>query len=216
MIGEELVSCKHTCEGIHRDPSLGILPRGLILEFEKREGLGAIIAGLNPGTGKEEENQRYLKNNCTYQTVQDFWHEQIYGIKYYANLRMFASNIHCTGPILWTDIAKCEKASQSDRISFSTHPQTFRLCSSIFLKREIKLCPAGWPIVAVGRDAFTALSFLFPEKQVIGIPHPTGAYAAFYRMFENKVLKDSVKQRLNTFFAHEPTGALWLTDEAKE
>jgi hypothetical protein len=73
-------------------------------------------------------------------------------------------------------------------------------------------------MIACGKDAFTALSYLYPDRKIVGIPHPTGAGIEFRKLFQDgKVkegnLKQSVKNRFKDFFATEPNGALWLREK---
>lgn len=114
---------------------------------------------------------------------------------------------------MWTDIAKCQNESDEVCLSIEDHPQTFRTCSALFLTKEIDSCPADWPIIAAGREAYRALLYLCPNRALIGIPHPTGAYAnnQFLQLFENGLnLKPTVRSRIKEYFDREPCGIFKL------
>jgi hypothetical protein len=210
-IGERLVVCSENCEGVQRNQAEGILPRCLILETEGRTTLrGCIVCGINPAPAKQNEVEFYRKNGGSYKSLLQWWeHYKLKDIDYYRRLRAFVSGLDFDGPILWTDIAKCQNKSLTVKLTIKDHPQTFRRCSALFLTKEIEKCPADWPIIAAGREAFLALLYLCPNRALIGIPHPTGSYAntQFLRLFENGLkLKSEVKMRINEYFQREPRG----------
>ncbi|MGH9364294.1 MAG: hypothetical protein ACRD1B_03385 [Thermoanaerobaculia bacterium] len=41
--------------------------------------------------------------------------------------------------------------------------------------RELESVPAEWPLVGVGAEPYKALAYLYPNRAVLGVPHPTGA-----------------------------------------
>lgn len=176
-IGQRLVACTLTCEGTQRDPEHGIIPRCLVLETDGRaNGPGVAVVGLNPGRSSEREQRFYQKNGICYQSVLDFWGESARPAKnvaYYRRLRNLMDDLGLTGPILWTELVKCESPR-------GEHPplQTCRTCMDNFLARELEEIP-DWSLVGVGREAFTALAYRYPTRTVLGVPYPTGSYGHF-------------------------------------
>jgi hypothetical protein len=212
-IGEKLVACQENCEGVCRNQNEGILPRCLILETDNRSiDKGSIVCGVNPAPAFPAEVEFYKKNGATYKSILEWWEKyKLKDIRYYARLRAFVSEIGLTGPILWTDIAKCQNESDEVDLSIKNHPQTFRRCSALFLTQEIEKCPSDWPIIAAGREAYLALLYLCPNRALIGIPHPTGSFAnaQFLRMFESGLkLKPEILLRIQKHFEREPRGVL--------
>jgi hypothetical protein len=215
-IGEKLVACQENCVGVCRNQSEGILPRCLILETNNRStDKGSIVCGINPAPAKTDEINFYRQNGASYDSLLKFWeqsrlnHKELKNIPYYKSLRAFVDGLGLTGPILWTDIAKCQNKSKEEKLSVKKHPQTFRKCSTSFLSEEVRLCPSDWPIIAAGSDAYHALLYLCPNRALIGIPHPTGQFARnkFSQMFERElVLKKDIRERIENYFKREPKG----------
>jgi hypothetical protein len=210
-IGDEIASCDSRCSGILKDGTRGIIPRGLILEECESGKVGCMIIGLNPGQAKPPELDYILKHGCTYQSHIDHWTREISRHPYFDGPRLLVRQSGITGGIVWSDIAKCQKAEGSDRISFSSHPQTFRHCACRFLLREEQIVPKECPIFACGRDAFSALSYLFPHRIVIGFAHPTGhGGIQFKKMFiGGKVSKPIISQIREILRSTEPV-AQWI------
>lgn len=178
-IGDKLVRCKYCCEGITNKPSKGIVPRCLI--FEGRIGKdGAIVVGLNPGKAKENEQSYYLKNNNTYNAVEDYWENKIQHHQYYKKIRELLSKFGFEGSILWTELVKCECSGENGVIPI----QTMRTCINTYLKSEIELFP-DYTIFGVGNTAFEFCALSFPNHFIIGIPHPTGSFGNFTRLINN-------------------------------
>ncbi|HMD55504.1 MAG TPA: hypothetical protein VKJ65_13225 [Phycisphaerae bacterium] len=72
--------------------------------------------------------------------------------------------------------------------------------------KEIEGVPKDWPIFGVGRMAFNALAFLFNDRAVIGVPHPTGSFGHF-----NELRKDpDTKRKFIT--ACKEKFACWLAE----
>jgi hypothetical protein len=211
VIGERMVVCGENCAGINRNQVEGILPRCLILETEGRKtSRGSIVCGINPAPAPHREVEFYRRNGTSYQSLLRWWEEyKLKDIPYYVRLRAFVSELGFEGPILWTDIAKCQNESDDVKLSIKDHPQTFRRCSALFLTKEIERCPPDWPIIAAGSEAYRALLYLCPKRALIGIPHPTGSYAntQFLRLFESGLkLKPEVKSRIHEHFQRESRG----------
>ena len=196
-------------------PNLGILPRCLILEDDRRTGCaGAVVCGLNPARSKKQEQDYYIAHGVNYESVVAFWTAHIRHIQYYQKLRKLVNALDLTGPILWTDTVKCEKQAQLPAFSHSLFPDTVRRCAANYLHQELEACPRDWVAIGVGRDAFTTLSLLCPGRFVLGVPHCTGQYAAssqFDHLFAGNRLQPQIMLRFQKARCSEPTGALWLT-----
>lgn len=215
-IEREFVVCHRHCAGIVNDPHKGILPRGLHYEVGDGGDLGIISCGMNPGRSKPAERSFYLKNNNTAEAVNAYYTTRNFTFPYFNKVRGFLTAFGHRGPILWTNIAKCEAPTQN-RISFDSHPQTFRTCSNLFLKREINIAPESWLILACGKDAFAALAYLLPKRRILGIPHPTGATPNFSRLFGDRgQLKPEFVTGIPEYWMNEPQGALWLPELANK
>ena len=73
-----------------------------------------------------------------------------------------------------------------------------------------------WPLVALGREAYKALAYLYPARTVIGVPHPTGAYGnKFTALYVGRELRIS-KRKVQSALAGSPGQLLWLGDPRKE
>lgn len=207
-IGCAMVACMYRCRGIARDIPKGILPRCLILETDSREAdKGCVIAGINPGRSKSREREFYRSNGQTYEQVVAYWQELGYSHRYYMKLRELVTELGFKGPILWTELVKCENEPDESGKGSSQPPlQTFRTCTQTYLQKELQAVPNDWPLIAVGNESYKALAYLFASSAVIGIPHPTGSYGHFRDLCDSlpKVktqIKDIVKDRK----------AVWLT-----
>ncbi len=212
-IGQRLVMCKQNCPGIAVDQRNGILPRCLILQSEGRDrGQGSIIVGINPGPSNEIE-QKYYRKEPSYSQVITYWKDRNLSKdrrphKYYSGLTRLVDSLGFTGQILWTELVKCENESRETRLSFRNYPKTFRICTSLYLQKEIEVTPPDWPVIAVGGDAYSALSFLYTDRMVIGVPHPTGSHGHFGKLFSRGKLKSTIKSQVSNI---EKTGnVVWL------
>lgn len=211
-LGERLVVCELSCADIVCDRSSGQIPRCLIIEETSRAGdtRGAAVIGLNPGSSSDEERQYYMDRNCTYASVVSWSCES--GCKrgldsrYYRRLRELIDALNLTGPILWTELAKCE----SKRGVVELPLQTFRTCTDKFLQYEIESLPVNWPLFAVGKEAYRGLAYRFPARTVIGVPHPTGSRGQFHALFENSKLRESVLRKIEAVLS--ATGqTVWIS-----
>ena len=213
QIGDELTQCPHRCVGIRNEPEVGVVPRGLIYEDRGGNGSGVVVVGLNPGVAKPKENAYRLTHGNTYQVVRKCWDELlIRQSQYFEKPRRLIQDLGFSGDIVWTNVAKCECLDSKVRISFSSAPQTFRFCASLYLKRELAVVPIStWPIIACGKDAFTAISYLFTNRKIIGIPHPTGAGIEFRKLLDGSKLRTSLKDHVHAFFNTQLNGAFWLS-----
>lgn len=195
QLGQRLVSCNLKCEGIRNEPEKGIIPR--CLYFENPESLkepDCIIVGINPGISKKREREYYKrvyyeKKKVTYNVVKRYFEEKVRKLRYYKRLRKFANEIGFGTAVLWTELCKCE-----NKIKGKPPPlQTFRTCVKNFLQKELELFPKA-PIIAVGNQTFQALSYMFPDRFIIGVPHPTSSRGVFDQLFENGKLKEKYKK----------------------
>ena len=180
-IGQNMVNCSNKCPGTAYNPQEGFLPRCLILEIDDRAlAGGTAIVGINPGNSNSHERSYYIKNGKSYDKVEEYWKNHIQKRKYYSWLKRFADQLGFSGPILWTELMKCENAERGKMPPL----QTFRVCTKTFLSVEPGLIPDDWPLIAVGGEVYKALAYRFPNRIVIGIPHITGAYGYFFKLFD--------------------------------
>lgn len=195
-IGKELARCDSDCKGIFKDPENGVLPRGPILEGKEKGELSCIIVGLNPGCCKEK---RELKGDPTYDRFLKLWEDHIKGIPYYRRARDLAKDIGYTGAILWTDLCKCENKEKAKGVPIETLAYCFRK----YLIREVEVAEefAGEvPIIALGRVVFSSLCFAFPDRFIIGVPHPTGVYNRFKEVKAKKlkrIIEEAKREKKN-------------------
>jgi hypothetical protein len=214
-IGNKVVRCKNHCTGIINDPREGRIPRCILFDLQgSQEAVGCIIVGINPGRMKNNCNElnHYLinKKRLSYNTLLDLWNSSDKEHSYYKFLRMFVNKIGLKGPILWTELVKCEKSSAKSYIPL----QTFRTCTNKFLTKEIKHTPIDWPIIAIGREAHKALSYLYPSRSILGIPHPTASKGNFSNLFDDKKLENPLKLDIQNkigFFLNNEGSELWLS-----
>jgi len=168
-----------------------------------------VIVGINPGAAKEPEIEYFRKHGIDYKTMVEYWHGRIRGFKYYTWLKKIPDNLGLKGPILWTELVKC--SSKTKRVLPPL--ETFRICIRNFLSNELELVPRNWPLIASGSYVYRALSFRFPKRIVIGVPHPTGSYGYFQKMFSrrnsSKMLK-LFRPDLSKMSNGESGKALWL------
>ncbi len=204
VIGAKLVACQKGCEGIACNQEIGVLPRCLMLETEGRsQEMGSVIVGLNPGRSKTREREFYRLNGQTYDQEKAFWDLEISQHQYYKRLRRLVDDFGLSGAILWTELVKCEN-SAADLPPL----QTFRTCSDTYLKQELKEIPDSWPLIAVGRKSYDALAYMFAERIVVGVPHPTGSFGNhFHGLFGS-----DLQARFTEISKSTPNQAIWLPD----
>jgi hypothetical protein len=62
-----------------------------------------------------------------------------------------------------------------------------------------------------GWEAYRAVTYMFPNRPTLGVPHPTGPYSRFLLFFDSKGnLKNSFKKQILKYFAQAPNGTLWV------
>lgn len=209
-IWSELLQCKENCNGINIEQEKGIIPRCLLLEKENRNTNleGCIIVGLNPGISNNKERRGY-QVGMSDGTIDDLWKTKPEH-KYYTLLRKFAKNAGLEGIILWTELVKCECVPQNKAIDIPL--QTYRNCVGKYLKKELKAIDTNWIIIAVGRETHKALSYLYPKRTIIGIPHPTASRGHFSGLFIGERFKDNVNKIINDLKENRGN-TIWLKDE---
>lgn len=206
-IGKDLVICENFCEGILNEPKKGVLPRCLFLEIDKRniDSNGVVFVGINPGKTKNNEDQFYINNGVNYESLVTYWNKRIKKVSYYQRLKNLATQLGFDGPILWTELVKCENSSGN-----LPPLQTFRTCTNKYLRRELLSIPEEWFIFAIGRETYTALSYLYPERTIIGVPHPTNSRGNFRWLFDkDSILKSNIKEE----FSNVEGKTLWLASK---
>ena len=188
-IGAELVRCSRRCDGVRCDRRTGHLPRCLYLDVTGRHGLrGSVVVGVNPGRSTASERRYYRERDCTFGAVGTWFTELGTHYPYYVYLRRLVDRFGLKGPIVWTELAKCENRRGVTNLPL----QTFRTCTDAFLQRELEACPKEWPLVAVGTEAYKGLAYRFPTRTVIGVPHPTGSRGHFHALFQDGKLRKRV------------------------
>jgi len=211
-MGQQLVSCNKNCEGITNDKNGGVPPRCLLLEnLGNKNKLDVIVVGINPGQAKNHEKEFYLDNTpIKYDVIKRAFYDEIKegykkikNLAYFERTRQFINqvkkelDISGSPSILWTDLCKCENRKKNIRPPL----QTFRTCIKRFFERELKEFP-DIPILALGNQAFQAVSYRFPDRFVIGIPHPSGS-RNFRELFVKGKLKEKYKKVLRKTKKHE-------------
>ncbi len=209
-LGNELVKCSLNCSGIDNLKREGKIPRCINLEFEHRNpnGQGVIIAGMNPGKAQKKEMRIYIENDGSYESHKNFMKEYILKNgknRYHDEIREIVNILGFDGLILWSEIVKCQSQKGVKQLDV----QTIRNCVHRFFKKEIELFK-GFPILAIGNESFRTCSLLFPDRQIIGIEHPSGANRSYTR-FKKKLLEniEQIKIKLNNL---EKTKAIHLND----
>lgn len=209
-IGRQIVACNIKCRGIRCDQSAGVLPRCLILESAGHSSTnGCAAIGINPGWAKRTETECYKSHGAEYEAVVECWLSNIRSHAYYSKIRSFIDQVGLTGPILWSELAKC----QNEPGAKGPPLKTLRTCTGRFLTRELKLIPRKWPLIGIGGEAYKALAYLYPNRTVIGLPHPTGAYGNhFSRHLPNGHIHPTTKASVRKALAARPGDLLWLGD----
>lgn len=158
---------------------------------------GVIVLGLNPGRASAEELNDYVgkAGRELYEATVKYLMNASRDINFYTRLREFIRSAFDDKPlhVLWTEIAKCEILRGEKAVPVRMQ----RACAWKFLVREVKEVPPTWPIIAAGDEAYRAAAFLFPERKVIGVPHPSGGRPnRFHELFDPHADWDSTPRRL--------------------
>jgi len=208
-IGNDMVRCDKDCCGIRLEYENGIIPHCLVLDERESDlnSKGCAVIGLNPGPENDNERVYYKENGLSYQSTVDYcW--KSYGVSkkgHYGMLRTLVRDIGINGPILWSDVVKCQKWKK-DNIP----TDTIRYCSARFLKQELALLPSEWLLIAVGKEAFNLLIFHCLERKVMGVPNPGGSHGLFRWLFDNNKLRDKYKNEINDFMEKSSKGSYWI------
>ena len=109
-------------------------------------------------------------------------------------------------------LGKCENAPNINTADIPV--QTFRTCVCTYLQKELLACTDGWQLIAVGKDTFGAIAFLYPTPSVIGVPHPraAGDFAVLFEKTKRELidrhLRSNVRAQAEDSVAHRK--AIWL------
>lgn len=175
-LGEKITNCTFRCDGVENNPKEAAIPRGFYLELNDRTNApGIIVVGMNPGRIKRDgsEYREILRNNGSYSNYKDAFERNIlYKHHYFKRTRKILKILDIAGPILWTEIVKCQ-SDENKKLA----PQTIRVCVHKFLKKEVSLVKG--PILALGNKAYNTCLLIFPERKIIGVYHPSGANVGF-------------------------------------
>jgi hypothetical protein len=147
-IGEKMVADYQPAPDVVLDKKQGIIPRCLIFEKESRnpQRQGSVVVGVNSGNSLwEEERQFYRECGCSYEAVVKFWPRVREYSRYYKLLTGFVDAAGFIGPILWTELVKCE-SKQDTVLSI----ETIRKDIYRYLFRELEKIPSDWPLIGVG------------------------------------------------------------------
>ena len=211
VLSEEVFQCTRRCAGISCDASTGMRPRGPLVEMVAGE-TGIVIVGLNPG--QPDLTERAVLVGLSSHADYDAWSNahNFQTSAYWNRLRRFAKDIGFCGPIVWSNVAKCESAEARTGVPLETQ----RSCAQSFLTRELSLIPRHWPAIAAGRDAYVALTYLALERPIIGVPHPTGASPQFHRLLtkDGRVLKPEHRAAVEEVLRSKTPKNVWLTEKS--
>ena len=207
-IGERMVADYQPSPDVLLDKKQGIIPRCLIFETQGRnlQRQGSVVVGVNPGTSQEEERKYYCENGCSYAAVKAFWPRVRGYSRYYTLLADFPDRMGLDGPILWTELVKCE--SKRDTV---ISIETIRKDINHYLFLELKELPGDWPLIGVGRQAYEILAYRFSDRQVIGIPHPTSSHGQFASFFPNRQIEANAKKKLDELLTSKDPVAVWFS-----
>jgi hypothetical protein len=148
-IGRGLMQCRVGCAGIALDPAEGVLPRALVLELgDQPQDAGVVILGINPGNANDEEKAEALRHGGMYDSWLRFWESTSKERHpYHVRLRRLVRSLGISGPILWTDLVKCENPVRVKRVP---PVETVRTCVHRFLMNEMDVIRDEWPVIAIG------------------------------------------------------------------
>jgi hypothetical protein len=64
--------------------------------------------------------------------------------------------------------------------------------------------------VAIGGEAYKAITYLYPTRTVIGVPHPTGSYGNFTRLMPGGTVLPKAKNQVWDLLEKPSGELLWL------
>ena len=169
-------------------------------------GRGCLAIGLNPGLSGPHERTFYVNSGMTYDRVKTY-RDSISGKRFFALTRRVVDQLGLSGPILWSNLAKCENESGRKGLP---PLQTLRHCTRRFLRRELDAVPIDWVVFGIGWESYRALAYLVPERSVIGFPHPTGGYRDFRKILDDGQLRQEIKDRAKGILSAREPGTAWL------
>jgi len=222
-IAQQIINCDKNCDGVYSNLKEGVIPRGLILETEGRKSnaKGCIVIGINPGkASKFEKNyyrEKYIENkgSINYENLLFLWEngwknkKPVKNCQYFQKLRKISNGLGLKGPIIWTNLAKCQ--NQDPPL------QTIRTCVGTYLKKELELFPSDWPIIAAGREPYILSACLCPNHIIIGVTHPSERSGRFDDFFdEDNILYKKFQINLNKLWDGKRGEAIWLADIRKK
>jgi hypothetical protein len=164
---------------------------------------------MNPGKGDDLKRAIFRADPSFAASLAFIEQQRLYRHLYYLRLRALADGCGLGGPLLWTELAKCQSAPGIRR---SLPRETYRCCAPNFLLREVAVAPADWPIFTVGRDAYRAAKPLFEKRTLIGLAHPTGSWPR-YSMFAGQVLKAEVRCAVSAILSDRRQA--WVPEELR-
>lgn len=206
-IGNRMVACTLNCDGVDLVPAEGKIPRALHLEMDAgSSGRGVIVVGLNPGRAAASERAYFKNVGRTFEHAIEYWNTNAPTHPYHVRLKALVLAWGFTGPILWSELAKCQSKENVQALPL----QTFRTCVGEFLREEVSLTPQDWLILAAGRESYKAMSYLFSDRTVVGVPHPTGAW-----LTQNQRLQldsEEAKSVVSDLCSRSRPAVAWLPD----
>ena len=208
LIGNEMVACQRACRDVYSDRAQGSPPRGLVRVSRDPDTQGAVLLGMNPGQGDDRERAALQADPSYGATVRFMETERLPKHPYYKRVRSLIDSCELSGDLIWTELAKCQNAPG---VNGSLPIETNRTCSKAFLRREVEITPPTWGIFAIGRDAYRAATFMFLDRAILGVPHPTGSRGPWYAMFEDGILKPEVRQAVERILTSRR--AAWIPEE---
>jgi hypothetical protein len=195
-IGRNLVADAYEdCDDVECSKKNGIVPRGLVYEHSEMwpRSTGVVIVGMNPGAAESDERMA-MRKDPTYEGFLKYFWDKIATKAYYVKLKELAHVLGLRGPIVWTELVKCQ-SKQRGKLSIAT----VRRDVNKYLFEELKLVPPEWPLIGVGYDAYKILSYSFPNRIVIGVPHVKAHGGYFYGLLRRDNPKTSAaKHKLQT------------------
>lgn len=212
-IGEKLVDCKLCTSEDGIENSEFIPPRCLYLDPIDAESISCIVVGINPGRIKkgDKEYKKYQrkKNAPKYQIQIEYFKENKGAIPYSKRIENLLNSIglkQMGKGILWTELCKCQNHDPKEPLPL----QTIRKCAKIYLSEELKVAKEA-PIVAFGSQPYNMLSFLYPERAVIGFLHPSGAHINYdvytkYCAKQNKIIFGTIDRKECRWMAYPKNG----------
>ena len=206
---EAIGGCTLRCTGIVCDAPKGRPPRGLLLEGSDLDSQGTIVVGLNPGHASTSEVATLRGQPKPHEAWGAYWENHLrLANQYYIGVGELLRQCGRVGPILWTNLAKCESPPN---VRGGVPLQTLSTCMERYFQYEVWTVPRSWPFLALGREVRTAVTFRFPERIIAGVPHPSGSKPNFRRLFDpDGVLRASVRNTLTTVFASEQPTTSWV------